>query len=146
MIDRSKEEYWTGNSAGDIHEYLCEYSEQEDIEVKAVECQICKGDVFTLKVDQDEGAIEVTCVKCKAKKLLLDSSEIWEECNPKTGSCPICKGKSYNIGVGFLRRSTGDVKHVFIGNRCIGCGALGSYVDWDINYGPTDEMEKIYSE
>ena len=142
MIDRSKEEYWTGSSADDIHEYLCEYSEQEDIEVKSVECQICKSDVFTLKVDQDEGAIEVTCINCKTKKLLLDSSEIWKECTPKTGKCPICKGKSYNVGVGFLRRSTGDVKHVFIGNRCVGCGVLGSYVDQSINYGPTDEMEK----
>ena len=141
MIDRSQE-FWTGNSVDDIREYLCEYSEQEEIEVKNVECQICKGDVFTIKVDQDEGAMQVTCVNCKAKKLLLDSSEIWEECNPKTGRCPICKGKSYNVGVGFLRRSTGDVKHVFIGNRCVGCGVLGSYADWSINYGPTDEMEK----
>ena len=31
MIDRSKEEYWTGDSADYIYEYLCEYSERDDI-------------------------------------------------------------------------------------------------------------------
>ena len=76
---------------------------------------------------------------------MLDSADIWEECKPKLGKCPICKGKNYNIRVGFLRRSTGEVRQVFIGNRCIECGTLGSYVDWDINYAPTDEMEKIYN-
>ena len=67
MIDRSKE-FWAGDTADDINEYLCEYSEQEDIEIKPVECQMCKSDIFTLKVDQDEGAIEVTCIYCKTKK------------------------------------------------------------------------------
>ena len=29
--------------------------------------------------------------------------------NPCLGECPICKGKNYNIRVGLLRRSTGEV-------------------------------------
>ena len=79
MIDRSQE-FWTGDTADDINEYLCEYSEQEDIEVKSVECQICKSDVFTLKVDQDEGAIEVTCTNCKTKKYFMQSLPIFIRC------------------------------------------------------------------
>ena len=141
MIDKSKE-FWTGNSANDINQYLREYTEQRNIEIKPVVCQDCKNDVFALKVDQDEGAVEVKCVQCGRKKLLLDSAEIWEDCEPIGGKCPVCNCKNYNVRVGLLRRNTGEIKHVFIGNRCTKCGTLGSYVDWDINYGPTDEIEK----
>lgn len=27
-------------------------------------------------------------------------------------------------------------------NRCIGCGTLGSYLDWKIDYEPTDEVDE----
>ena len=57
--------------------------------------------------------------------------------------CPVCKScKEYNLRVGFARRENGSVKWVYIGNRCTGCGTLGSYLDWKINYEPTDEMER----
>ena len=141
MIDKNKK-FWTGDRVEDIDEYLREYSEHENIEVKPVICHECNGDTFTIKVDQDEGAIEIKCEKCKSKKLLLDSEEIWDECNPKKGKCPVCKNQKYNLRVGFVRRENGDIKHVFIGNRCTKCETLSSYVDWHINYGPTDEMEK----
>lgn len=141
MIDRTKK-YWTGDNAEDINEWLGEYTEIDNLDCKPVVCHNCNGDVFELNVDQDEEAIEVKCVNCGVQKILLDGEEIWEDCEPEVGVCSICKGKSYNVRVGFDRRENGDVKWVYIGNRCVNCGTLGSYVDWKINYGPTDEMEK----
>ena len=41
MIDRSQE-FWTGDTADDINEYLCEYSEQEDIEVNRLNVKYVK--------------------------------------------------------------------------------------------------------
>ena len=52
------------------------------------------------------------------------------------------KSKVYNVKVGFVRRENGSVKWVYIGNRCTACGTLGSYLDWKIDYEPTDEMEQ----
>lgn len=57
--------------------------------------------------------------------------------------CPVCKkSKSFNVRVGFSRRDNGSVRWVYIGNRCTGCEALGSYLDWKIDYEPTDKMER----
>ena len=142
MIDTTKS-YWTGDSAEDISEYLRLYSENENIDVNAVVCHSCGSDSFELKVDQNENAIQVKCAQCATKKILLDCEEVWDEANPKLRKCSIGKkSKAYNVRVGFVRRENGSVKWVYIGNRCTKCGTLGSYLDWKVNYEPTEEMEK----
>ena len=142
MIDKSGE-YWRGSSADDIDEYLAEYSEEPDIEVKSVVCHSCQNNVFQIFVDYDECAIKLKCTKCKAEKALLDSEEVLPEANPELQRCPVCKFSSkHNVKVGFHRRKNGDIKWVYIGNRCFHCRVLGSYLDMKIDYGPTDEMEK----
>ena len=78
MIDKSKE-YWTGDSAEDIDEWLKEYTEEKEIEVNPVICRSCNNDSFEIRADQDEDAIEVKCTKCGTKKILLDCEEVWED-------------------------------------------------------------------
>lgn len=142
MIDRSKK-YWTGDSAGDISEWLHLYAEEDALDVKPVMCHACGGDSFELRVDQNEGAIQVICTACGTKKILLDCGDIWADAKPKRKKCSVCKtSKSFNVKVGFVRRENGSVKWVYIGNRCTECGTLGSYLDWKIDYEPTDEMEQ----
>ena len=109
--------YWIGDYAGDIDAYLREYSDEKNIEIKAVICQSCGQDRFFLRTDR-------------------------EECEPRTEQCPVCKNKQYQVRVGLLRRETHDVRHVFIGCRCTKCGTLDAPTDWRINYAPTDDMEK----
>lgn len=140
MIDRTPK-YWTGDSPEDIDEWLGEYTELDDLQVKTVHCRSCGKDVFKIRVDQNEGAVQVICHSCGMKKILLDGEEIWKECRPRARKCPICKESLYNVRVGFHYRDNGDVKWVYIGNRCISCGTLGSFADWSIDYGPTEEME-----
>lgn len=142
MIDKSKK-YWTGDSAEDISEWLRLYAEDDSMDVKPVICHTCGNDSFVLRVDQDEGAIQVKCTACGTKKILLDCDDIWEDAKPKRRWCPVCKiSKSHNVRVGFVRRENGSVKWVYIGSRCTRCGTLGSYLDWKIDYEPTDEMEQ----
>ena len=142
MIDRTPK-YWTGDQPDDIAEWLREYTENPELEVKPVVCRCCgRDDAFSLRVDAEEGAMQVTCTACKTKKRLLDSDEIWADCSPRSVRCRVCKERTNNVQVGFERREDGDVKWVYIGNRCTNCGTLGSYADWSIDYGPTDEMEK----
>lgn len=141
MIDRTPK-YWTGDSPDDIAEWLREYTELPELEVKPVVCNSCGQNVFTIRVDRNEGAMQVTCVACKTKKRLLDSDGIWRDCSPRSVRCGICKERTNNVQVGLHRRANGDIKWVYIGNRCTGCGTLGSYTDWSIDYSPTDELEQ----
>ena len=142
MIDKSGK-YWHGDCADDINEYLKEYSEDSTIDVKAIVCKSCGNDTFKLKVDYDEDAIQVKCPRCGYEKILLDCEEVWEDAEPRRCKCSVCKkSDEYNVRVGFMRRENGNVKWVYIGNRCTKCGVLGSYLDWKISYEPTDEMEK----
>ena len=142
MIDKTGE-YWVGDKPNDIDEYLRNYSEDEGIDIKPVICENCRNTVFGVLADQDEGAIAVKCQRCGQKKILLDCEEVYEDAEPVQMKCPVCKqGKEYNVKVGFIRRENGSVKWVYIGNRCVNCGALGSFLDWKIDYEPTDEMER----
>ncbi len=142
MIDRTKK-YWTGDSAEDINEWLLEYTEDPRLDVKPIICHACGSDEFEMRIDADEGVIQVKCTKCNEKKILLDGEEFWEDASPRLRKCNVCKkSKIHNLRVGFIRRENGDVKWVYIGSRCTECGTLASYLDWNINYGPTNEMEQ----
>lgn len=142
MIDKSRK-YWYGTCADDIDEYLREYTEDADIDIKSVICNSCGSEELIMFIDSKEQAIQVKCPKCGEKKILLDCGEIWDEAKPRLRRCAVCKiSKKHNVKVGFVRRENGDVAWVYIGSRCTRCGVLASYLDWHINYGPTDEMEK----
>jgi ribosomal protein S27E len=141
VIDKSKK-FWSGDCAEDIIEYLNEYTQNEVKKIVIVKCNECGLQDFTFQLDDSEGAIEVTCVNCNKKRLLLDSEDYWDDCEPEEAKCSVCKKDFYNIGVGFVYRDDGDVKWVYIGNRCINCGVLGSWGDWKIDYDPTDNLEK----
>ncbi len=135
--------YWTGDSADDSSEWLRLYTADSSLDVKPVLCHSCDNDCFELRIDQVESVIAVKCAKCGAKKILLDCEEFWEDAKPKLRKCSVCKTwKSFNVSIGFARRENGSVKWAYIGNRCTNCGTLGSYLDWKIDYEPTDEMEQ----
>jgi len=148
-IDKSKK-YWHGDNAKDVVDYLDIYSENEIDKTVIVKCKQCNSEIFSFRIDVEEGAIEVACVECSHTVLLLDSEDYWEVCEPKNAKCPGCNKNHFNIAVGFIHRKkagffnrkNNDVKWIYIGNRCIACGLLGSYGDWSIKYGPTDKMEK----
>ena len=135
-------EYLRGERAGDIVWFLREYSDHETDKEVLVSCKSCGLDNFALSVDAVEGAVEVECTYCNEKRLLLDSEAAWEDCEPKKIECPECGSGSFNAGVGFVHRRDGDVSRVYIGARCSNCGLLGCPADWEIDYSPTDEMER----
>lgn len=142
MIDKSKK-YWTGDSPEDIDQWLRLYTEEEGLEVRPVVCRGCGGDAFEVRCDTNEGVIQVKCAQCGTKKILLDGEEYWEDARPLLKKCHVCKsGKTYNVRVGLLRRESGSVRWAYVGNRCVDCGTLGSFLDWKIDYEPAGEMEQ----
>lgn len=40
----------------------------------------------------------------------------------------------------FAHREDHSVKWVTVGGRCLGCGVLGAYADWKIDYDATDHL------
>ena len=142
MIDKSRK-YWYGDRADDIDEFLKEYTEVSDIDIKPVACHSCGSAVLSMRIDSNEEAIQVKCPSCGAKKIILDCEEVWEDASPRLRKCAVCKiSKEHNVKVGFIRRENGSAKWVYIGSCCTNCGVLASYLDWKISYEPTDEIEK----
>jgi hypothetical protein len=138
-IDRSGT-YWRGSAAEDIDEYLRAYTADGHPVDRIVHARCtCGGDEFTLRVDADAGGAQRQCARCKAKHLICDSDEAWEEAEPTSTRCP-CKGVAFQIAVGFSHREDGPVRWITVGHRCVRCGTLGSSVDWEIDYAPTEHL------
>lgn len=140
MIDKT-DEFWASATADDIDEYLKAFSDNSGLDIKPIVCE-CGCDTFTIRCDQDESVIGAKCANCGKERLIADSAEYWEDAKPADLVCGLCKSRVYNARVGFRRRRSGSVKWVYIGVRCTQCKALGSPLDWKIDYEPTDEMER----
>lgn len=90
-----------------------------------------------------KGSSRWSARRAARKKILLNGEDYRAHARLRLRKCPVCKScREYNLRVGFARRENGSVKWVYIGNRCTGCGTLGSWLDWKVSYEPTDEMER----
>lgn len=134
VIDKSGT-WWRGSTPADLHEYLVAFTAESHPadEIRDCVCSGCGGRVFGLRGDGAEGCGRRTCRRCRRKEYIADSADIWSTARPRTCSCP-CGSKDFNLAVAFALRSTGDVRWVTVGERCVACGILGSFVDWSIDY------------
>jgi hypothetical protein len=132
---------WRGTEPEDIKAYL------EAITVKGYPSTIfrlstchCGCQSFGLVFDKRcAGAIR-TCQNCQESFELCDTQEYWENAKPRNYGCERCGNAFCNVGAGFAMRTTGDVKWVFIGVRCVVCGTFDCVTDWKVGYGPTDHF------
>ena len=139
MIDTSGT-WWTGEDFADLVEYLRLLTEDGYPVRRVLEPQCsCGGRKFTLYRDATEGVARRTCAACGAKAFIGDSAESWEDARPRRVRCP-CGSTTAQLGIGFSLRDDGDIRWITIGQRCVECGILGVYVDWKIDYSPTDHL------
>lgn len=137
--------WWVGTEPADATDYLVAY-EAEGYAVD--ETRICRcscGSVtFLLEADPDEGCARRTCSTCGSVHLICDSAEYWCDANPKQWVCTECGHQECNVGVGFslyeMEDQRRDVRWISVGHRCTKCGTLGSYVDWKVGYGPSNQL------
>jgi len=139
-IDTSSK-WWTGTEPEDIEGYLREYADRGH-EVAAFRLARCAcGSVeFALEADDNEGAARRTCVRCGTTHFICDSEEPWEDAEPESWACVECKSDRANVGCWFSLRDGGDVRWIYVGVRCAGCGILGCFADWKIDYGPSGHL------
>ena len=139
-IDKSGE-FWRGTSPEDVDEYLEAYTADNYPVARVIHC-VCPGGgaEMSLDADVDEGCARWTCNKCKTQRFIGDSEDYWGAATPEPLVCPECKGVVYELAVGFALREGGDVRWMTVGNRCVTCGLLGSFIDWKIDYSPTEHL------
>ncbi|WP_220500131.1 hypothetical protein [Thermomonospora cellulosilytica] len=137
-------EWWRGENAADLAEYLEELAAggyRVDRTAEAV-CTDCDGRSFRLRADPLEGAVERTCVGCGQVLRMLDSGDFWEDAEPEEVVCP-CGADVFDVVVGFSLHADDEVRWVSVGVRCITDGVLGCCADWKINYGPSSHLLEL---
>ncbi|MFZ0824055.1 MAG: hypothetical protein WAM87_10400 [Terriglobales bacterium] len=139
-IDKSGK-WWIGTSVDDLREYLEAYSADNYCihEFRPAKCK-CGGETFELLADDDEGCAKRTCTSCAIGKFICDSEEYWSDATPGQWKCIECGSTSANIGVGFSLYEDGEVRWLYVGERCANCGILGCLAGWKIAYSPSKQL------
>ena len=129
-IDKSGK-WWIGSSPDDIREYLEAYSADgyQVSEFRSAKCS-CGGDEFRLAADDDEGCAQRTCMSCGNEQFICDSQEYWADAAPEQWKCIECASTSANVCVGFSLYEDGEIRWLYVGERCAGCGVLGCFAGW----------------
>lgn len=138
-IDKSGK-WWKGQNADDLVDYVRLLTQQGYPATKfAIAKCACGTDCFRLYADQNEGCAKRQCTSCGKEVFICDSEDASEEASLQKVGCK-CQKDVFDLAVGFSLRDTGEIKWITVGARCISCGVLGSYVDWKIDYAPTDHL------
>ena len=138
--------WWTGSAPEDTEEYLRALGAGGHAVDATRPCRCdCGGQVFRLEADPREGVARRTCTACGAARFIADGAELAEDAVLEPWACTECGEETCNLGVGFsLYAAQGDaprdVRWISVGQRCTGCGTLGSVVDWKVGYGPSDHL------
>jgi hypothetical protein len=138
-IDKSGR-WWKGETAEDLTEYIRILTEDGYPASRFVVARCSCGKAhFRLLADPVQGCAKRVCVACGNEAFICDSEEYWDEATPKKLKCK-CKKDTFEIIVGFSLRDDGEIKWLTVGERCVSCGMLGSYLDWKIDYAPTEHL------
>jgi hypothetical protein len=126
-----------GDSQADIRTEILRYSKGvgylADHYADAV-CE-CGGRVFGLYVDDTQGVASRVCVSCDAEAHPIgDSARYMDEAEEEECACP-CGEEGLEITVGVsLYADSEDVRWLYLGCRCPGCGLTAVYGDWKNEY------------
>lgn len=134
LVQRGEHRY--GDTQADIRTELGDYALMNDcpIERFADVCR-CGGRAFRLKVDDTEGVAVRSCGSCGNDHPIGDSADYVEEASLESCECP-CGLDLFEVTAGVsLFEGTDDVRWIYLGCRCTGCGLAACYADWKCESG-----------
>jgi len=133
--------WWVGSVAEDIKAYLKAFSADTYVidDFRLAKCE-CGSFNFHLRADDNEGTAARVCVSCNRSHLLCDSQEYWEDSSPVEWKCLECGSNTCNVGVGFSLYEDGEIRWLYVGERCVTCGVLGSTTQWKVAYTPSKQL------
>jgi hypothetical protein len=132
MALRRQGHHYYGDSPSDICARLLVYSRKNGYPVEhfADAACGCGGSHFSLLLDDTEGAAVRICSACSSRHPMGDSEEYLADASLMECECP-CGSGSFEITVGVaLHSGSRDVRWIYIGARCVGCGLTACYGDW----------------
>lgn len=100
----------------------------------------CGSENFELLADDDEGCAKRLCASCGTEHFICDSEEYWAESAPEKWKCVECGSTSANVGVGFSLYDDGEIRWLYVGERCSACGILGCFAGWKVAYSPSKQL------
>lgn len=121
-----------GDSQSDIREELLRYSEKNGYVAEHFADAVCTcgGREHALLLDDNQGVAVRKCRQCDGEHPIGDSDEYLEDAELQDCEC-LCGGTGFEITVGVaLYLESEDVKWIYIGCRCPGCGLTGCCGDW----------------
>lgn len=126
-----KGKFWYGETQKDIQGELGRYSQKNyPIQHFAEAVCGCGSRGFRMLLDENVGAAVRKCVACRAEHPIGDSEEYLADAQLEECECP-CGQSTFEITVGVaLYEGSDDVRWIYIGCRCPGCGLTACYGDW----------------
>lgn len=134
-------QWWVGSQPQDLKEYLEAYSADRYMvhEFRLAQCK-CGSDQFNLRADDDEGCAKRVCPSCSEARFVCDSEEFYPDPQPEEWKCVECGSNLVNVGVGFSLYEDGEIRWIYIGERCVSCGILGCAAEWKVAYEPSKQL------
>ena len=94
-------------------------------------CAKCKGNVFTILMNDLEGVAARICAGCDDEHGIGDSDDFVDEVDSVESAICTCGGEQFRIAAGVsLYRESQDVRWFFLACRCEKCELSGVYADW----------------
>lgn len=146
MTIERRPQWWLGSEESDIGLYLEELTNGTSERYTQSICS-CSSTEFQVYFDREQGFVSRICTECLTEHLVCDSSDSQPDSSPHKFSCVQCGKTAANLGVGFALRprklteifgQNRDVRWIWVGLRCVGCGVLGCIADWKIDYAPSN--------
>ena len=133
--------WWVGSEASDIGEYLTAYgADNAPVSAFRLSRCACSSVTFFLDADDEEGGAKRTCTGCSSQHLICDSAEYWDDAAPERWRCVECASERTNVGVAFSLYDDGEVRWLYVGERCANCGVLGCFAQWKVAYAPSAQL------
>jgi hypothetical protein len=90
----------------------------------------CKNREFLLLLDDSAGVAVRICGACGHEHTMADGKDYLDDAELEEVLC-LCDVPLFEITVGVhLYRGSDDVRWLYVGCRCVGCGLTGCYGDW----------------
>lgn len=105
---------------------------KERLSVQQVVCS-CGCQEFRVRQDAGRGAVQLTCSKCEAERLVFTSPEFWQACRPRRRKCGNCRNDILRVSVGVTQRPKGLRQHVYFGAHCVNCDELFMLSNWPLD-------------